>query len=57
MVFRFRYGEWELTEQGTPETSLQKLRRLQCEIKDLYDEINEAKVNLLFTFEIKHSKE
>lgn len=57
MVFRFRYGEWELTEQGTPETSLQKLRRLQCEIKDLYDEINEAKVNLLFIFEIKHPKE
>lgn len=36
-------GNWELAGYGDKETVLQKYQRLQCEMKDLMDEINNLK--------------
>ncbi|XP_039297078.1 dynactin subunit 2 [Nilaparvata lugens] len=38
-----RSGDWELAGYGNNETVLQKYQRLQCEMKDLMDEINSLK--------------
>lgn len=47
-VKHFRFGDWELTGQGEKETPIQKYQRLQCEIKELYDEVNDLKVRTMF---------
>ncbi|XP_076161871.1 dynactin subunit 2 [Ptiloglossa arizonensis] len=39
----YKFGDWELAGEGKKETPIQKYQRLQCEIKDLYEEINEIK--------------
>lgn len=50
-----RSGDWELVEQGVKETPLQKYQRLQCEMKELLEEVNEIEkqkdedVNCLIT--------
>lgn len=36
-------GDWELPAEGETETPIQKYQRLQCEIKELYEEINQIK--------------
>ncbi|XP_046597767.1 dynactin subunit 2 isoform X1 [Neodiprion lecontei] len=36
-------GVWELPGEGGTETPIQKYQRLQCEIKELYDEVNQIK--------------
>ncbi|KAF2903638.1 hypothetical protein ILUMI_02545 [Ignelater luminosus] len=38
-----RSGDWELVEQGQQETPLQKYQRLQCEMKELLEEVNKIK--------------
>lgn len=38
-----RSGDWELVEQGKKETVLQKFQRLQCEMKELFEEVNSIK--------------
>lgn len=38
-----RSGNWELVEQGRKETVLQKYQRLQCEMKELFEEVNALK--------------
>lgn len=43
-----RFGDWELVGEGEKETALQKFQRLQCEIKELYEEVNELKVNYCY---------
>jgi len=43
-----RFGDWELVGEGEKETPLQKFQRLQCEVKELYEEVNELKVNYQF---------
>ncbi|XP_066145248.1 dynactin subunit 2 [Euwallacea fornicatus] len=35
-----RSGDWELAGQGVKETPIQKYQRLQCEIKELLEEVN-----------------
>jgi hypothetical protein len=40
----FRSGDWELVESGEKETPLQKYQRLQCEMKELLEEITQLKV-------------
>ncbi|CAD6215809.1 GSCOCG00000622001-RA-CDS [Cotesia congregata] len=37
------FGVWELPGEGEQETLIQKYQRLQCEIKELYDEVNALK--------------
>ncbi|XP_034948789.1 dynactin subunit 2 [Chelonus insularis] len=37
------FGVWELPGEGEKETPIQKYQRLQCEIKELYDEVNDLK--------------
>lgn len=51
-----RFGDWELAGEGKKETPIQKYQRLQCEIKDLYEEINEIKVShiLISYFSLKY---
>lgn len=44
----FRFGDWELPGEGEKETLIQKYQRLQCEIKELYEEVNDLKVFNLF---------
>ncbi|XP_061928807.1 dynactin subunit 2 isoform X2 [Apis cerana] len=39
----FRFGDWELPGEGEKETLIQKYQRLQCEIKELYEEVNDLK--------------
>ena len=41
--FCFRFGDWELPGEGEKETPIQKHERLQCELKELFDEINQLK--------------
>lgn len=36
--------DWELVAQGEKETPLQKYHRLQCELKELMDEVSQIKV-------------
>lgn len=36
--------DWELVAQGEKETPLQKYQRLQCELKELMDEVSQIKV-------------
>lgn len=38
-----RSGEWELIEKGQTETPLQKYQRLQCEMSELLEEVNNIK--------------
>lgn len=38
-------GDWELVGPGEKETPVQKYHRLQCEMKELLEEINETKKN------------
>lgn len=44
-IKNFRFGDWELPGEGEKETPIQKYQRLQCEIKDLYEEVNDLKVS------------
>ncbi|XP_076626679.1 dynactin subunit 2 [Colletes latitarsis] len=39
----YKFEDWELPGEGEKETPIQKFHRLQCDIKDLYEEINELK--------------
>lgn len=39
----YKFGDWELPGEGEKETPIQKYQRLQCEIKDLYEEVNDLK--------------
>ncbi|KOC63803.1 putative dynactin subunit 2 [Habropoda laboriosa] len=39
----YKFGDWELPAEGEKETPIQKYQRLQCEIKELYEEVNELK--------------
>jgi hypothetical protein len=43
-TFNFRSGDWELVESGEKETPLQKYQRLQCEMKELLEEVTQLKV-------------
>jgi hypothetical protein len=43
-TFNFRSGDWELVESGQKETPLQKYQRLQCEMKELLEEVAQLKV-------------
>lgn len=45
-----RFGVWELPGEGEQETPIQKFQRLQCEIKELYDEVAEIKVFLFLVY-------
>ncbi|ENN70750.1 dynactin subunit 2 [Dendroctonus ponderosae] len=38
-------GDWELAGQGKRETPIQKYQRLQCEMKELLEEVNSLTVN------------
>ncbi|XP_054264273.1 dynactin subunit 2-like [Macrosteles quadrilineatus] len=38
-----RYGDWELAGDGEKETPIQKYQRLQCEVKELLDEVANLK--------------
>lgn len=38
-----RSGDWELVERGEKETPLQKYQRLQCEMKELLEEVTQLK--------------
>ncbi|XP_057321504.1 dynactin subunit 2 [Microplitis mediator] len=49
------FGVWELPGEGEQETPIQKYQRLQCEIKDLYDEVNQLKENAKEEEEIKNA--
>jgi Dynamitin. len=40
----FRSGDWELVESGEKETPFEKYQRLQCEMKELLEEITQLKV-------------
>ncbi|XP_018565584.1 dynactin subunit 2 [Anoplophora glabripennis] len=56
-------GDWELVGPGDKETSVQKYHRLQCEMKELLEEISEAQKNkngeemncLVSTQQVEHS--
>ncbi|OAD55632.1 Dynactin subunit 2 [Eufriesea mexicana] len=39
----YKFGDWELPGEGEKETPIQKYHRLQCEIKELYEEVNDLK--------------
>ncbi|XP_034182235.2 dynactin subunit 2 [Osmia lignaria lignaria] len=39
----YKIGDWELPGEGEKETPIQKYQRLQCEIKELYEEVNDLK--------------
>ncbi|XP_076674713.1 dynactin subunit 2 [Andrena cerasifolii] len=39
----YKFGDWELPGEGEKETPIQKYQRLQCEIKELYEEVNDLK--------------
>lgn len=52
-----RFGDWELVGEGEKETALQKFQRLQCEIKELYEEVNELKEKSKDEEEIKSASE
>ncbi|KAG8258112.1 Dynactin subunit 2 [Homalodisca vitripennis] len=38
-----RSGDWELAGEGEKETAIQKYQRLQCEMRELLDEVAELK--------------
>ncbi|KAF7988963.1 hypothetical protein HCN44_007273 [Aphidius gifuensis] len=52
---RTGFGVWELPGEGEQETPIQKFQRLQCEIKELYDEVAEIKEKAKDEEEIKNS--
>ncbi|XP_003704015.1 dynactin subunit 2 [Megachile rotundata] len=41
----YKIRDWELPGEGEKETPIQKYQRLQCEIKELYEEVNDLKEN------------
>ncbi|XP_074093634.1 dynactin subunit 2 [Cotesia typhae] len=49
------FGVWELPGEGEQETLIQKYQRLQCEIKELYDEVNVLKENAKEEGEVKNA--
>ncbi|KAL6439419.1 hypothetical protein ACFW04_003928 [Cataglyphis niger] len=53
----YKFGDWELVSEGEKETPLQKYQRLQCEIKELYEEVNELKEKSKDELEIKSASE
>lgn len=53
----YKFGDWELVGEGEKETPLQKYQRLQCEIKELYEEVNELKTKSKDEEEIKSASE
>ncbi|KYN08367.1 PREDICTED: dynactin subunit 2 isoform X2 [Cyphomyrmex costatus] len=53
----YKFGDWELAGEGEKETPLQKFQRLQCEIKELYEELNELKEKSKDEEEIKSVSE
>lgn len=53
----YKFGDWELVSEGEKETPLQKYQRLQCEIKELYEEVNELKEKSKDEVEIKSAGE
>lgn len=52
---RTGFGVWELPGEGEQETPIQKFQRLQCEIKELYDEVADIKEKAKDEEEIKNS--
>lgn len=53
----YKFGEWELPGDGEKETPIQKYQRLQCEIKELFEEINELKEKAKDEEEVKSAVE
>ncbi|KAL0107599.1 hypothetical protein PUN28_014717 [Cardiocondyla obscurior] len=53
----YKFGDWELVGEGEKETPLQKFQRLQCEVKELYEEVNELKEKSKDEEEIKSAGE
>ncbi|XP_011136651.1 dynactin subunit 2 [Harpegnathos saltator] len=55
--YKFGDWDWELVSQGEKESPLQKYQRLQCEVKELYEEVNELKEKSKDEQEIKSASE
>lgn len=53
----YKFGDWELQGEGEKETPIQKYQRLQCEIKELFEEINELKEKAKDEEEVKSAAE
>ncbi|XP_011169603.1 dynactin subunit 2 [Solenopsis invicta] len=53
----YKFGDWELVGEGEKETPLQKFQRLQCEVKELYEEMNELKEKSKDEQEVKSASE
>ncbi|EZA62423.1 hypothetical protein DMN91_003632 [Ooceraea biroi] len=53
----YKFGDWELVSEGEKESPLQKYQRLQCEVKELYEEVNEMKEKSKDEQEIKSASE
>ncbi|XP_076288731.1 dynactin subunit 2 [Lasioglossum baleicum] len=49
----YKFGDWELPGDGEKETPIQKYQRLQHEIKELYEEINDVKQKAKDEAEVK----
>lgn len=49
----YKFGDWELPGEGEKETPIQKYQRLQHEIKELYEEINDVKQKAKDETEVK----
>ncbi|KZC09689.1 putative dynactin subunit 2 [Dufourea novaeangliae] len=49
----YKFGDWELPGEGEHETPIQKYQRLQCEIKELYEEVNDLKQKAKDESEVK----
>ncbi|XP_076653721.1 dynactin subunit 2 [Halictus rubicundus] len=49
----YKFGDWELPGEGEKETPIQKYQRLQHEIKELYEEINDMKQKAKDETEVK----
>ncbi|XP_033322182.1 dynactin subunit 2 [Megalopta genalis] len=49
----YKFGDWELPGEGEMETPIQKYQRLQHEIKELYEEINDMKQKAQDEAEVK----
>lgn len=53
----YQFGDWELAGEGEKETPLQKFQRLRCEVKELYEEVNELKEKSKNEAEVKSASE
>ncbi|KAG7196662.1 hypothetical protein KM043_015999 [Ampulex compressa] len=53
----YKFGEWELSGKDENETPIQKYQRLQCEVKELFDEMHGMKENAKEEEEVKSTVE